>query len=899
MIIKYLVALVLAGLVQTLPGDSQLSKAAYETYLLGQQKLYKSSRSNDLSITNTAWPSLIGSDGTTPQISLAYNGTDTATGVNPFAIRDNGDGKYLYVTSVNESKIYQYSINQTTGVLTPIGTPIATGSGPYSIQMDGLKKFIFVANQNANTVSGYVINAVDGTLSSTGAAIATESVPFTLISDGLGRWLYVANRTSNTLSQYSIHPTTGVLTNLGSTVATGTTPWGIANDGTGRYIYVSNRDSADIITYAINQSTGLLTVVGSPVAIGGAGYRICNSGTGKYIYVGDKDNSKIVQYSINQTTGALTQIGSPVSIGATPYGMTTDGAGQYLFVVSQGADTVTQFTINQSTGGLSRVGPVLKKGAGSFGILVVPEVGGLGRFLYAPNYTDRTISQYRITYDNRGMYVSGANTNLIAGRQSLETWAAGSPTGWVETNAGACNWTQDLTTRADNRSSALATEDGSGTYLTGPCSTGGIGAEIEFSAYAKKVSGTPTCTLSLAEYSVNNCTGALATTAIVSPILTTSWAKYKAVWDGWNVSTLSWTPIISCTTATAASSNWDAISMRSTAVVPSQSSFCGVDAATTAVCNATVVSGTNNIGNGSFHFRMTVNTPYDWTLPTSELFYVPATPASNRNKMSLTATTNTLSWSVWNDADIQKTATVACAGTANTDVTVDAYHTAVGGIKVCCNGLCGTTTTGADLAKSVVAGDSISLYFCRDGYVNGTYCVGVGGSEIAYVRSIWPTILAKKPTTVFIHSGVNDLMHGRSAVDMAADMEYIAASADANGIRFIVDNVGTYTAYTAGMITELLAYNTWLATTFAAAHPTAIILDFLTWAEDGSGDPKVCNALWFDAYCLHPIVLGNTLWGAVVNAYIAKGPGTTFYLGNGVAGGDVWIRNFKFYKNAR
>ena len=367
--------------------------------------------------------------------------------------------------------------------------------------------------------------------------------------------------------------------------------------------------------------------------------------------------------------------------------------GDYLVVGMHPIDSIMLLKAG-TTGALATFSPVLKTVRSVYGI----GSGVNGKYIYTSGYLDFYIDTFEFSNPQNGLYVTGANTNLIKGRQSLETWAAGSPTGWVETNGGACNWTQDLTTRADNRSSALVTEDGAGTILTGPCSTGGIGAEIDYSAYAKKVTGTPTCTLSLAEYSVADCTGALATTAIVSPTLTTSWAKYEASWNSWNASTLSWTPIISCTTATAASSNWDAISIRSTSAISRQDSFCSVDADTTAVCAKTAVTGTNTTGFGNFKLAMTVNTPYSWAGVSQVLFEVAGTSGDN-NRIDLLIDDHKLTFMVWSSAGSAKTASVACyQPTGAVDVAVKAYHSAAGQIWVCCGAVCSAKSTGATMA---------------------------------------------------------------------------------------------------------------------------------------------------------------------------------------------------------
>jgi DNA-binding beta-propeller fold protein YncE len=63
--------------------------------------------------------------------------------------------KSAYVANFNDNTVSQYTIDATTGALTPNGTPIATGAaGPISVAVDQTGKYAYVANSGTTSTNG-------------------------------------------------------------------------------------------------------------------------------------------------------------------------------------------------------------------------------------------------------------------------------------------------------------------------------------------------------------------------------------------------------------------------------------------------------------------------------------------------------------------------------------------------------------------------------------------------------------------------------------------------------------------------------------------------------------------------------------------------------------------------
>jgi 6-phosphogluconolactonase (cycloisomerase 2 family) len=150
------------------------------------------------------------------------------------------------------------------------------GASPLCAQTAG---FAYVVNNSAagiGSVSAYTINATTGALTPiAGSPFAAGSDPSFVAVSPNGRFAYVAISSDagiGAVSAYTINATTGALTPVpGSPFAAGLAPTSVAVSPNGRFAYVTNSDftANDVSAYTINASTGALTPVpGSPFAAG-------------------------------------------------------------------------------------------------------------------------------------------------------------------------------------------------------------------------------------------------------------------------------------------------------------------------------------------------------------------------------------------------------------------------------------------------------------------------------------------------------------------------------------------------------------------------------------------------------------------------------------------------------
>ena len=145
--------------------------------------------------------------------------------------------------------ISAFAIDSVTGALTVVpGSPFPTAPalisgqvpGANSVTVDPARKFLYAAINQGNDISGYSINASTGALTPiSGSPFSSGSVPMTVRVDPTGRYAYATNAYSNDISAYSIDSGTGALTPIaGSPFSSGGSfPSGLAIDPSGAFLF--------------------------------------------------------------------------------------------------------------------------------------------------------------------------------------------------------------------------------------------------------------------------------------------------------------------------------------------------------------------------------------------------------------------------------------------------------------------------------------------------------------------------------------------------------------------------------------------------------------------------------------------------------------------------------------
>jgi YD repeat-containing protein len=342
-------------------------------------------------------------------------GALTPVAGSPFSIGGSGQtprmavepsGKFLYADGL--AAVFAFAIDPITGVLSPVaGSPFAADS-PQAITVDAKGKFVYAANTNSSTISAFAINSTSGALTPVpGSPFATGVAAVSISINPSSTFAYVATAQTSPfpIFAYAIDPTTGALTPLaGSPFNTGNLrPSSVSVDPSGAFLYQATGGGGPIEAFTIAPSTGSLTPSGSTFVRTTEGDSVqlaLSGGTApvtfapQFVFVANSGSNNVSAYIINPTSGALAAVsGSPFATGTSPMSVSTDLAGRFTYIANSGSNNVSAFSVNRTTGVLSTVaGSPFTAGTGPQTVMVEPS----SEFVYAGNSGSQNISEYTL-----------------------------------------------------------------------------------------------------------------------------------------------------------------------------------------------------------------------------------------------------------------------------------------------------------------------------------------------------------------------------------------------------------------------------------------------------------------------------------------------------------------------
>jgi 6-phosphogluconolactonase (cycloisomerase 2 family) len=263
------------------------------------------------------------------------------TGDKPWASAVDPSGKFVYVRS--KGSISAFSLNGTTGALTPLSTPTfvtAAGTGEVLIHPSG--QYLFTVGRSSDQLQVFNLNATTGALSLNASyGLAAGTGPLSLALSHGGDYLFTKSEGAAGgdaqecfVYQYYLDVQTGGLTPLATTdtgLLQADAYHGVSANPTQPVVYITLATSdSDFAGYALDLNTGVLTPLSSATyaLFGGTGSdSLVVSRNGKWGFMTDYNGSRIAVGAVDPTTGVLT---SPafVNVGLFPVSVCVVGTVQ-------------------------------------------------------------------------------------------------------------------------------------------------------------------------------------------------------------------------------------------------------------------------------------------------------------------------------------------------------------------------------------------------------------------------------------------------------------------------------------------------------------------------------------------------------------------------------------------
>jgi len=265
--------------------------------------------------------------GTVASFSVSSQGAITQkntynVGTAPTLLALDANGGFLYVGNSGSFDISVFSIDSSSGNLTPVnqsggGTSALIGLSPLNMQLSPSGKTLFVSGQAIVGQGSIEAFPVNGGVLGPPVVSATGNTPYGLALDSGGTHLYTANKIDNSISAFTVNGDNS-LTLISTTGETSTGPVALFIDKSGKYLYAANsQSSGNLAAFSIGSDGGITLLANSPFATGAQPNSIAGDSSGKYLFVGNQSTPVVQSFSLDASTGTLTSVSS-YSVPATP-----------------------------------------------------------------------------------------------------------------------------------------------------------------------------------------------------------------------------------------------------------------------------------------------------------------------------------------------------------------------------------------------------------------------------------------------------------------------------------------------------------------------------------------------------------------------------------------------------
>ncbi len=295
----------------------------------------------------------------------------------PSWVGTDPEHKFLFAVSEldgdNKGSVHSFSIDKSTGKLTPINTRSAEGLAPCHLGVDKTGKVLAVANYTSGNVASYPL-APDGTIgelasliTATGKGADKERQAGPHMHEAVfsanNEFLYVPDLGLDLIHIFKFDLATAKLTEVGSAKeAPGSGPRHIAFSPDDKFAYVMNELKPVVSVYSHDSATGKLANIqtissvpeGQPGQDGPA--EILVNKSGKYVYASNRGPGTIAVFGRDHETGKLSLVQLAETGFTQPRGVAFDPTEHTLLVGDQKTDKFITFQIDHASGKLTRTG---------------------------------------------------------------------------------------------------------------------------------------------------------------------------------------------------------------------------------------------------------------------------------------------------------------------------------------------------------------------------------------------------------------------------------------------------------------------------------------------------------------------------------------------------------------
>ena len=342
---------------------------------------------------------------------------------------------FVYVSNAQDGNIDAYTMDASTGALTPISKAEAAKLVmPMAVSPD--KKHLYaVVRSEPLRVLTYAIDQATGALTQKASAPLPDSMPY-VSTDRTGHWLFTASYAGDKLAVSPIGDDGLVTAEAVQVVPTGRNAHSILPDRRNKFVYACTLGANTVLQLNFNATAGQLTPNDPPGVSPEPGHgprHMAFSPDDKYLYVINELSGHVTQYAIDSGSGTMLAVDSvssvpaeaglpwgkpqvpgvppPAAVWAADIGITPNG--KFLYTTERTTNKIALFTVAPDSGKLSYVTNFATE-AQPRGIRIDPH----GQYLVASGEKSDQLSVYKIDQTNGKLgepsrYPVGSGANWV------------------------------------------------------------------------------------------------------------------------------------------------------------------------------------------------------------------------------------------------------------------------------------------------------------------------------------------------------------------------------------------------------------------------------------------------------------------------------------------------------
>jgi 6-phosphogluconolactonase len=192
----------------------------------------------------------------------------------PHSLTFSPDNRFVYVCDLGLDRIFRFTLDPATAVLTPAGETATTpGAGPRHSKFSADGKFFYVINELDSSITTYAVDAATGalaplqSLSTLPAGFNGENICAEIRLSPDGRFVYGSNRGHDSLAVYARDAASGRLTPVEIVPSGGKHPRNFNLTPDGRWLLSANRDTDNVVVFRVDPASGRLTPAGHELKV--------------------------------------------------------------------------------------------------------------------------------------------------------------------------------------------------------------------------------------------------------------------------------------------------------------------------------------------------------------------------------------------------------------------------------------------------------------------------------------------------------------------------------------------------------------------------------------------------------------------------------------------------------